>query len=210
MSKCIHVRLQGMGITHGSYITRKGSSPQKQMIAAISGSKGNMFSSKQNLFNCVTKWGQPEWGLCAQPSAGAASGRLQWGHEQTVALETTLWCLNLCAGSQVSFLVSAILQTQLRTSFTWLFSKQQSANQQESITEKLLENLTEVTPSLILPCIYTRKQTKWRSHKNNKHSVLGPGLLGCLVVHENHQIRIDKMGLEFSFQKKKKRKFLIS
>lgn len=91
--------------------------------------------------------------------------------------------------------------------FYMAFSKQWSANQQESITEKWPENLTEVTPSLILPCIHTRKQTKWRSNKNNKHSVLGPGLLGCLVVHENHQIRIHKMGLEFSFKKKKRESF---
>lgn len=41
-------------------------------------------------------------------------GGYSWVCGQTVGLETMLWCLSLCAGSQVSFLVSAVLQTQLR------------------------------------------------------------------------------------------------
>lgn len=42
------------------------------------------------------------------------------------------------------------------------FSKQWSANQQESITKKSTENLTEVTPSLIMllphPSMYTYEE----------------------------------------------------
>lgn len=172
-----------------------------------------MYSSKQNLFNCVTKWGQTEWGLCAQPSAGAASGRLQRVHEQTAGLETMLWYLNLCAGSQVSFLVSAILQTQLRTSFNGFFQAvvcKPARIHHKKVTRK--PDRSHPFPHHAAPSsfhVYMRKQTNWRSNKNNEHSVLEPGLLGCLVVHRNQQIRIDKMGLEFSF-KKKMREVLIS
>lgn len=58
---------------------------------------------------------------------------------------------------------------------------------------------------LILPCVNKRKHTNWRSNKNNEHSVLRPGLLGCFIVHENHQTRMDKMSLELYFAVKKKK-----
>lgn len=115
-----------------------------------------------------------------------------WVREQTAGLETTLWSLSLCAGSQASFLILALLQIQLRKYLLHgcFPSNEWSANQRETTTKKSSANLIEVNPFLItpanlikstlsssfcflmLPCIHTRKQTNWRNNKNNEHSEL--------------------------------------
>lgn len=88
-----------MGITHELYITIKGSSPHKQVITVISVSKGNMYSSKQNLFNCYTKWGQPEWGGTLCSAKHSSSSR-----EVTAGSMSTQWVWKPCFGVLASML----------------------------------------------------------------------------------------------------------
>lgn len=160
-------------------------------------------------------------GLCAQPSTAAASGRLQLGPcaHSGFGNHSGVWASVLdhkCLFWSQLYFKSSSENIFYMAVFQAVVCKPASIHHKK-VTSK--PNRSHPFPHHSAPSyfhVHRRKQTNWRSNKNNEHSVLRTSLLGCFAVHENHQTRMDKMGLEFSSpvkkikEKKRERKVLIS
>lgn len=92
-----------------------------------------------------------------------------WVHEQTAGLETTLWSLSLCAGSQASFLILVLLQTQLREYLLHgCFPCNGLQTSKKPLQKKITSEPNKVNPFLITPPPHTSVYTYEEANKLEK------------------------------------------